>query len=294
MRITLIISRAVIVKFNITGIAWVVPAALWVFALAGPALADDRPFAFAYTTDIEAQGEKEIEQQLTWSSGHAGEAYQAIESRTEFEYGITDTFQGSFYLNYDWSRARPHVSIGPAETSSLSGISGEFIYRLMNVYFEPIGLALYAEPSIGNGTRSLELKALLQKNFLNDTLRCVLNVNAEDRWEKDALGIYNQSSALEFYTGVAYNITPEWSLGAEFDNERGFDGLILAGSSRYADNTYFAGPTIQYVGLFHVVLGAQTQVPVASDPTHTQGAVANGYLASAERFRIRLRIAKDF
>ncbi len=56
------------------------------------------------------------------------------------------------------------------------------------------------------------------------------------------------SSALEFYTGAAYNITPEWSIGAELDNERGYDGLILGGSPAYAENAYFAGPTIQYVG----------------------------------------------
>ena len=66
-----------------------------VAVLAGPALADDRPFAFAYGTDIETAGEKEIEQQLTWSSGHAGEAFQALQSRSEFEYGFSDTFQGS-------------------------------------------------------------------------------------------------------------------------------------------------------------------------------------------------------
>ncbi len=104
-------------------------------SLYSPAWADDRPFAFAYTTDIEAKGEKEIEQELTWSSGHANEAFQSVESRTELEYGITDNFQGSFYLNYDWSRTHDHEAPGPAETSSLSGVSGEFIYRLMNVYF---------------------------------------------------------------------------------------------------------------------------------------------------------------
>src|SRR5579872_1564290 len=122
--------------------------------LGGPARADDRPFAFAYSTDIEAQDEKEIEQELTWSSGHAKEAFQQIESRTEFEYGITDQFQGSIYLNQDWSRTRDHAASGPAQTSSPTGMSGEFIYRLTNVYFDPIGFALYAEPSIGNGTRS--------------------------------------------------------------------------------------------------------------------------------------------
>ncbi len=259
------------------------------------ARADDRPFVFAYTTDIEAQGEKEFEQQLTWSSGHAKEAYQGIEARTELEYGFTDNFQGSFYLNYDWSRARAHFPFEPATTTSLPGVSGEFIYRLMNADFDPFGFALYAEPTIGNGARAFELKALFQKNFLNDDLRLVLNINAENRWEKNALGQYDKSSALEFFTGAAYSVTPELSLGAEFDNERGYDGLILGGSTRYAENAYFAGPTIQFVGHpWRVIVGAQAQLPWASDPTHTQGAIDNGYLAGAERFRIRLRLSRDF
>ncbi len=261
----------------------------------GMAHADDRPFAMAYTTDIEAQGEREIEQELTWSSGHAREAFQEIESRTEFEYGFTDNFQGSFYLTYDWSRLRSHAPLAPAETSSLPGISSELIYRFMNVYFDPIGFAVYAEPSIGNGTRSFELKALLQKNFLNDALRVVLNINVEDRWEKNELGHYDQSSALEFFSGIAYSLTPDWSVAAEFDNERGFDGELLGGSSIYTENAYFFGPTISYAGQpFRVVLGAQMQLPWASDPTHTPGAISNGYLAEAERFRVRLRLSKDF
>ncbi|MDE1938417.1 MAG: hypothetical protein KGI68_05305 [Alphaproteobacteria bacterium] len=272
------------------------PMAFWALMLvSNTARADDQPFAFAYTTDIDTQGEREIEQQLTWSSGHAREAFQEIESSSEFEYGISDNFQGSLYLNYDWSRARDHAPLGPVETASLPGVSGEFIYRFLNVYFDPIGLAVYVEPAIGNGTRSFEVKTLLQKNFLNDRLRFALNINTEDRWEKNALGHYDQSSALEFYSGLAYNLTPEWSVAAELDNERGFEGEILGGSSTYADNAYFFGPTISYVGHpFRVVLGAQAQMPWASDPTHTPGTIENGYLAGAEHFRVRLRIASDF
>src|SRR5215469_10517313 len=261
-------------------------AALLMYVTA--ARADDRPFAFAYTTDIEAQGEKEFEQELTWSSGHAKEAFQAIESRSELEYGFTDNFQGSFYLNYDWSRTRPQFPLEPATTSSLPGVSGEFIYRLMNADFDPFGFALYAEPNIGNGSQSFEVKALFQKNAFNDDLRMVLNINAEDRWEKNALGQYDQSSALEFYTGAAYSITPALSLGAEFDNERGYDGQILGGSPSYIQNAYYAGPTIQYVGNpWRLIAGAQAQLPWASDPTHTPGAIDNGYLSGAERFRLR-------
>ncbi len=257
------------------------------------ARADDRPFAFAYTTAGETQGETELEQEITWKSGHAREAFQAIESRTELERGFTDNFQASFYLTYDWERLRPHPVSGPAETSSLPGVSSEFIYKISDVYFDPIGFALYAEPSIGNGFRAFEVKALFQKNFLNDDLRLVLNINVEDDWEKNSLGHYDQSSALEFYTGIAYNLTPDWSIAAELDNERGFDGLLLGGSPSYAQNAWYVGPTISYAGLpLKVVFGLQTQLPWASDPTHMSGAISNGYLAQAERFRLRLRIAK--
>ena len=260
------------------------------FIAASAARADDRPFAFAYTTDTEEQGETEIEQEITWASGHAREAFQKIQSRTEIEYGVTDDFQASFYLNHAWARTRPQG--GPTATSSLPGISAEFIYRLTNVDFDPLGLALYGEGSAGNGSRTFELKALVQKNLLHNRLRLALNLNVEDVWEKNAFGGYDPSSALEVFAGVAYSLTPQWSIAAEFDNERGFDGLILGGASRYADSAYFAGPTLSYTGEpFSIVLAAQAQLPWAGGPS---GALGNGYLSSAERFRLRLRIASDF
>jgi hypothetical protein len=273
--------------------AGVLGAGLGIWCLGGAAWADDRPFAFAYSTAGETKGETEIEQEVTWKSGHANAAFQGLQSRTELEYGFSDRFQGSLYLVYDWERERAHPVSGPAETSSVPSLSGEFIYYVLDVYFDPIGLALYAEPSVGNGTREFELKALLQKNFLNDDLRLVLNINFEDSWEKNSLGHYDASSALEFYTGIAYNVTPEWSLAAELDNERGFDGLILGGSSTYTADAWYFGPTVSYAGLpLKVVFGIQTQLPWAHDATHTPGAVSNGYLADAEHFRLRLRLAK--
>ena len=70
-----------------------------------PAQADEPMFGFIYTTDLLPKGQKEIEQWLTWRHQKAGGYYDQLENRTEFSYGVTDVFQLSGYLNYNWTRA---------------------------------------------------------------------------------------------------------------------------------------------------------------------------------------------
>jgi hypothetical protein len=260
-------------------------------ALAQTALADDQPFISLYTTDIEAAQEHEIEQRILFTAQKPGEAYAGIESNTAFEYGVTDDFQISGYANYDWDRTRLHAPLSPAATESEFGVSGEAIYRFLNVYFDPVGLAVYLEPGYSPHARALEGKILLQKNFLNDDLRIAFNANFENRWEHDA-GAWHRGSAIEMRLGAAYNLTPEWSLCAEFSNENEYDGLV--GSGRPVSNLYYAGPTISYKGLpLTISLGAQAQLPWASDHTNTPGAIRDGYAVDAERWRVGLVISRD-
>ena len=229
------------------------------------ARADDQPYLTLNTTDIDAQ-----------------------------EYGITDDLQGSLYLNYAWTRERPGGSLTAAQTDSNLGVSGELIYRVLNVYFDPVGLAFYLEPSYSGDTRGIETKILLQKNFFNDTVRFAFNTNFEDDWVRDQ-GHWSKQSALEFDAGLAYNITPDLSVGVEFDNERAFEGLVLGTPASERSSAFFIGPTIQYVGNpVSVTLGAQTQLPWAGDPSHTVGTLHDGFVAQAERFRIALRFTHDF
>ncbi len=261
--------------------------------LAQQARADDRPFITLYTTDLLPAHESEYEQTFRWFSGHANESFNEVVSNSEFEYGITDNLQGEVYLNYDWSRARPHDPLGPAETENLTGVSGELIWRVLSPYSDPVGLAFYIEPSVYNGQHGLEVKIIGQKNFLDDALRVVTNINFEDTWKKDA-GLWTKESALEFDFGVAYNVTPHWAIGLEFDNERGFDGLILGGPASESANAFFLGPTVQYAGEgYRVVLGAQAQLPMATNPNGVPGAVVDGYTADAEHFRMGVRLAKE-
>src|SRR5215469_4199817 len=198
--------------------------AIWA-ALAAPARADDQPFLTLYMTDIDSQGEREVEQFLGWKTGETGASYNDFLSRTESEYGITDNLQGSLYLNYEWARERLHVPPFSSDSDNSVGVSGEVIWRLLNSDFDPFGFALYVEPSWNTDERELESKMLFQKNFLNDALRLALNINFEDTWDRADNG-WTRASALEFDTGIAYAITPELSAGLEFDNERAFEGLV--------------------------------------------------------------------
>ncbi len=255
-----------------------------------PAAADEQPYVLLYSTDLEEQGTGEIEQWLSWADQHTHASFQSFESRTEFEYGITSNFQGSLYLNYDWSHERDRLS-GVLDRDSFAGVSGELIYRLLDDERDPIGLAVYLEPSWGAEEREVEAKILLQKNFFGEALRLDVNINLEDTWDRDH-GIWEKGSALEFRTGLAYAPTPDWSVAAEFSNENEYDGLLIGGSAHAQSSAYYLGPTFQYsFKPITVTLGAEAQLPWASGSV--PGAVEHGFSSDAERYRVLLRFNAD-
>lgn len=260
-----------------------------------PAHAEDQPFLTLDSTDIEPELGRELEQNVTWASGKSGQSFNALLGETEFEYGLSDQIKLAAILDYDWTRTRDHnVRGAPAiSRTALDGIAGEIVYQAMNVYFDPIGLGLLVSPGIGRNSRSVEARALLQKNFLNDRLRAVLNVGGVIGTVRDA-HTWSDVSALTLDAGIAYNITWEWSAALEFNAEHSFEGLLLNGRGIPATSTYFAGPTIQYVAHpWTASLGAQAQLPWASDATHAPGALDHGFSADSERFRVMLRVSRD-
>jgi len=264
-------------------------ATVLLVGLIGWAKADDQPFITLYTTDIDSQYEKEIEQSVYWSTQKPHQAFNGWLSRTEVEYGITDDFQLSGYLNYEWERSRPHPPTGLDVAFHATSVSGEAIYRFLNPYFDPIGLAVYFEPTFGDNTRGLEAKLLLQTNFFHSDLRVAANINFESSWEREN-GIWSKGSAAEFFAGAAYNLTPEWSLALEFNNQNNFQGLL--GNSHDGTTAYYLGPTISYVGPpFGIRLGTEFQLPWAS--AHSPGVLTDGYFSEAERLRLGLRISVD-
>lgn len=267
--------------------------ALWA-ACAAPARADDQPFLTVYMTDIDGQGEREVEQWLWWKSGETGVSYNNFLSRSELEYGITDSLQGSIYFNYEWENVRSHQPPFPSDTENSVGVSGELIWRLLNSDFDPFGLAFYVEPSWNTDEREIESKVLLQRNFLNDVLRWAVNVNFEDDWDRKENG-WERNGAIEFDTGVTYAVTSEINAGFEFNNERSFEGLVIGGAAHEQASAFFLGPTIDYEPLpWKITAGVQAQLPWATSPDGNPGAVIGGFETRAERVRMALRISRDF
>jgi len=263
-------------------------------ALTSAAKAEDQPFLTMDATDIETASGRELEQNFGWNSGMSRRAFSEFEGETEFEYGWGDALKLTAATSLAWEYDHDHTfPPSPSQSGAAwGGITGEAVYQAMNVYFDPIGLGVLVAPTIRPNYRGVEAKLLLQKNFINDRLRFVMNAGGEFGSEKD--GAWSDASALTFDAGLAYNITWEWSAALEFNAEHDFAGLMVNGRAAPEATSYYFGPTIQYVAHpWTASLGFQTQLPWASDPTHAAGTLDGGYLADAERTRVALRITRD-
>jgi hypothetical protein len=302
------------IRFN--SLRLVLAAVIGVISFA--ASAEESMFAFIYTTDLLPKGGKEIEQWATLRSQKNSGYFNQIEGRTEFEYGLTDQLQVALYANYNWTQAYhngPYGATTPPEQFSdfavgaddhfskmrFVGVSGEAIYRILSPYTDPIGLAVYAEPTIGQNFFEIENKIILQKNFFDDLLTLAFNFTYAPEFrfvptdEDPTVRNWQEETDVNFGFGASYRFMPNWSAGFEFLNEREFNSF---GFYHESNSGYYLGPTLHYGGeRFFVTATALWQMPWASAHTDTvPGALVGGYIGDNdfERFRLRIKAGYTF
>jgi len=222
-------------------------------------------FGYVYTAQTEEPGETELSLWATDRRGKEEGHYDAQDYRLELERGITDRFQVAGYANF----AGHHVRRLNGEFDRLnrdfafSGLSAEFIYQLADPSKKGLGIALYAEPGwsrIGKvtGERAdefeLELKAIVQKNFLANRLIWATNLTLEPEWEREHEEIapnvvrkkIEKELAIEVASGLSYRAARKLWLGIEGRYHSVYpdwtDGLHR---ENYA---VYAGPTVHYDG----------------------------------------------
>jgi len=292
---------------------------------ASPAFADEQPFGYLYVTDTLPKGVLEYEQWATANYRQSRGSYLGMPLRSELEYGITDNFQGSLYLNYSFVNANQNGVSG--ETSGpgvpenaapdaryrrwrFDGASAEFVYRLLSPYKDPFGFALYLEPTWGNaGNNELEAKLLFQKNFLDDRLILAANVTAE--WEREvqtgnpalppddpeASPRIEKETQLEFGLGASYLFAPGWRAGIEYRNVNHYAGAYSFSSDNKEWQASYLGPNIHYASKkWWVTFTALGQLPAGHGHGDFQENIVGDrvYGSGGTRYAFRMRLGVFF
>lgn len=283
--------------------------------LPSEAKADEPLFGFTYTTDLLPKGKLELEQWSTTRSTKATGKFAQQENRTEVEYGVTDRFQFSVYGNYDTDWAfhnGPFGATAPGEPFSYDapgpddhyqktrfiGVSGEAIYRLTSPYTSKLGVALYAEPTMGPGFVEPEMRLILQKNFRDDRLVAAFNFTYAPEYRRLAPEkcMCLAETDVNADSGISYRWRRNWSAGVEFVNEREYNGYKLWAAE--INSAWFVGPTIHYAGKrFFVTATFLEQLPWATVHSDTgAGTVVGGrdYDNDFEKYRVRVKFGWYF
>jgi hypothetical protein len=210
------------------------------------ARADERFFTYVYESEVLPKGGWEFEQWVTYRKGFP-EGDRAFSQhlwdfREEIEYGLTERLTTALYLNFRQEQlVARETGLEDSSEFSFKGVSAEFKYQLFNPNKQPVGLALYFEPTYNGNEQELEYKILLSKN-LGDHWVFAANAVYEQEWEHEE-GETEKESVLEFTAGAAYRLTPNWALGLEGRYHSVYEGL---GLNDHLGTGWFVGPNVHY------------------------------------------------
>ncbi len=280
--------------------------------LSAPAHAGEGLFSRAYTTETVPGGHFELEQTARLRTQRAFGSYTAIDSKSEFEYGITDALQGALYVNSGYVHAvkASDDNDQQGETGfdrnqySLDSITMEFLYRALSPVSDPIGLAFYIEPGyifhdFHNGDKEYngfenEMRVIFQKNFFEDQLILVYNLVAEFEFfrykPKDALftGEFDFNNEI----GASYRVGSNLYAGLEARNHNEFGNFWS-----HDHSLVWVGPAIHYGGpKWWGTLGVLKQIYGNPNGPDGQGSFQGNhlFLHSHEEWEITAKIGFPF
>ena len=177
------------------------------------AFADERVFTYSYEPATPPKGELEFEQYVTLRAGRNAAVgqndYYLLQFREEIEYGVTDNYLVSLYLNHQYE----HFN-GPAgqRTSHYrqAGFSLENIFMALNPTEHSAGLALYLEPTYDGKNFELEQKIILGQR--HGDWRWAFNLTHATEWKDD---FREKEGEFEVSLGVTRRLSARWWLGLE-------------------------------------------------------------------------------
>lgn len=268
--------------------------------------ASEQIFPETYLSETLPKGALEGEQWVTYREGKSQGTYALTQTRTEVEYGITDRWLASLYINaysvmaHDNNSDKSRVDFtssggdgdevtggGPAtfgayvpnssrfpipsanyHKTDFDSVSLETIYSFLSPYSDGIGLSGYLEYTYGDNIQEIEIKGLLQKNLHDDKLILAANLAVELEKNSYSLVATEKETEIQLTGGASYRISQHWRAGVELRNIQGFSGYSAA-SSNHAYSVWYGGPMVSFSAhKFFAVLGYERQLPWAEAFNH--------------------------
>lgn len=255
-----------------------------------PAFGGESPFGWIYTADIQPPGTRQFQQWIDVQTKQTQGSYSNVRLRSEVEFGINSKYQTGIYLNsryinanrnqLDGTSGGPNTDISDGfdrdsryKMSRVESVSWENVYQIMNPLIDPVGLALYFEPTWGPRNKELEFKLIVQKNFLDD--RLIWATNFVTAFEHNKRGDeLERATELDILTGLSYRFANNWSTGLELRNHREYSGY---GYRTPNHSAWFLGPNLHYAAQkWWVTLAWRHQLPVATGFQDDQRSVISG------------------
>lgn len=255
----------------------------------GAASATERFFGYTYEPEVLPQGAGEFEQWITLRSQRNDKVgqhnFNEWEFREEFEYGVTDNYSVSIYLNTKNTSWRSVPADGDqAPGFEFDGISIENRYMVLNPTEHPIGLTLYLEPRFSGEEAELEQKIIIGQRY--GDWKWALNLVHATEWN---LNDHTTEGEVELDFGLTRHLNKRWSVGVEAR-----DHNELPEYNTWENTAVFLGPVATYtaekwwatLSVMPQVWGSNFQDNPAGDP-HFE-------LEGHERVNIRLVLGMGF
>jgi hypothetical protein len=208
------------------------------------ATADERRFTYSYEPEVLPKGALEFEQWITLRTQRTKDAevkqdnYNLWEFREELEYGVTDNYSVSLYLNTASESFRDYSKSPSEDLSSFDfkGVSIENRYMVLNPANHTVGLTLYLEPRYSGEEFELEEKIIIGQR--HGDWKWAFNLTHATEW---AGHFHSTEGELEASFGVTRDLGKHWSVGLEVR-----DHNELPEYSKWENTALFLGPVVSY------------------------------------------------
>src|ERR1051325_2239320 len=208
------------------------------------ARADERRFTYTYEPEVLPQGGLEFEQWVTLRTqrtkgGSVQQGnYNLWDLREELEFGITDNYSVSLYLNTSSESFRDYSQSPPVNRSDFKfdGISLENRYMVWNPAEHAVGLTLYLEPRFSGDEAEIEEKIILGQRHGN--WKWAFNLTHATEWSEN---LHKTEGELEASFGIARDFHKHWPVALELRDHNESPKY-----RKWENTVLFAGPAVSY------------------------------------------------